>query len=201
MIPGRVVGDNKTAGVFRVPEEDVGLGRVEVSAAGVDPKGPCGGAGGLPGGEGEGVEEEVGEGVERERLRRRGRGVEEGRVVDARGHRRRRVGERDYGRRGEAEEGIGLVGPVEAARAARVAGGEAVLGAAVVVDGSQRCRRRRGGGGSGATHGETVKDGEERSAARGVVRAAEEHFGVGFVLRVTVSPACSLEKGIARGCF
>lgn len=81
------------------------------------------------------MEEEVGEGVQRERLRRRRRGVEEGRVVDG-GDNRRRVGESDYRGRGEAEEGVGLVGPVEAARAARVAGGEAVLRAAVVV----RCR-------------------------------------------------------------
>jgi hypothetical protein len=78
------------------------------------------------------VEEEVGEGVQREGLRRRRRGVEEGRVADGGGY-RRRVGERDYGRRGEAEEGVGLVGPVEAARAARVAGGEAVLRAAVIL--------------------------------------------------------------------
>lgn len=52
MVAGRVVGDDKTAGLLRVVEEDVGLGGVEVAAAGVDAEGPCGGAGGLPGGEG-----------------------------------------------------------------------------------------------------------------------------------------------------
>jgi len=71
-----------------------------------------------------------------------GGGVEEGRVGDGAGGERvgRRIGERELGRGGEAEEGVGLVGPVEAARAARVAGGEAVLGEAVVLGG-------RGGGG------------------------------------------------------
>lgn len=123
------------------------------------------------------MEEQRGEGVDGERLRRRGRGVEESRVGD--GSDRRRVGERQLRCGGEAEEGVGLVGPVEAARTARVAGGGTVLGAAVVVGG--RGGGGGGRGGSGGGHGDTTQGSERESAARArqevvVVAVAEEHF-------------------------
>jgi hypothetical protein len=162
MIAGRVVGDGEAVGLPRMREEQVGLGGVQVAAAGVHAERPGREARGLPGGEREGVEEQRGEGVDGERLRRRGRGVEEGRVRD--GGDRRRIGERQLRGGAEAEEGVGLVGPVEAARTARVAGGGTVLGAAVVVRG-----RGGGGGGRGANgggHGDTTQGGEREAAAR-----------------------------------
>lgn len=177
VVARRVVGDDEAAGVPRVLEQEVRLGGVEVAAAGVDAEGPGGDAGGLPRREGEGVEQQRGEGVDGERLRRRRRRqrVEQRRVGDT-GDPRRRVGERDLGGRGEAEEGVGLVGPVEAARPARVAGGEAVLGAAVVVGGRGGGRRR--GGGRGGRHGEAMDGGVETDAAAegGGVVAEEEHL-------------------------
>lgn len=57
---------------------DVGLGGVQVAAAGINPKGPGGEARGFPRGEGEGVEEELGEGGFGNGGVRRGEGEEEG---------------------------------------------------------------------------------------------------------------------------
>lgn len=118
--------------------DDVGLGGVEIAAAGVDAEGPGGEAGGLPGGEGEGVVEELGEGGGGEGLWGDGRlGLEDGRVeglglilMVGLG---REVLEREE-RGGEvAAERVGLVGPVEAVGSTCIAV-EGVLGLVVVFE-------------------------------------------------------------------
>lgn len=134
VVLGRVVGEERGGGDGRDGRrEDVGFGGVEVAAAGIDAEGPGGEGSGLPGGEGEGVVEEAGEGsgVEWSRGGRWGSG-EEGGVGGGIVGKWGEVEERGGGGGGEAEEGVGLVGPVEAVGASSVAGGERVLGAVVV---------------------------------------------------------------------
>lgn len=137
---GGVVGEERGGGEGGVTvrerrRKEVGFGGVEVAAAGVDAEGPGGEAGGLPGGQGEGVVEEAGEGGAGDRVRW-GRKRREKRVVE-----RGVAGERGEVEEGmergreEAEEGVGLVGPVEAAGAAGVAVGEGMLGLVVVFYG------------------------------------------------------------------
>lgn len=71
---GGVVGDEWGGGEGREGGgDDVGLSGVEIAAAGVDAEGPGGESGCLPGGEGEGVVEELGEGREGEGLGGNGR--------------------------------------------------------------------------------------------------------------------------------
>lgn len=118
---------------------------MEVAAGGIDAEGPSGEAGGLPGGEGKGVVEEARDGIMGEVLRR-GEGGEE-RTVE-----RRVVGLRGKVEKGEergtqeAEKGIGLVGPVEAARAAGVPLRQRMLRPVMVVHSSGGEGRRQGGG-------------------------------------------------------
>lgn len=96
---------------------------MEVAAAGVDAERPGGGAGGFPGGESEGVEEEVRDCGEGDGFGRRKGGVEERRVEN-----RVVVGggggvlEREERRREVSAKRVGLIGPVEASRASCVVG-------------------------------------------------------------------------------
>lgn len=74
MVLGGVMGEERGRGERGVVvgerwRKDVGFSGVEVAAAGVDAEGPGGEAGGLPGGEGEGVIEEAGKGGTGDRVR------------------------------------------------------------------------------------------------------------------------------------
>lgn len=120
MLLWSVVSDEREGGEGRDGRGDeVSFRGVQVTAAGVDAERPGGGAGGFPGGESEGVEEEVRDCGERDGFRRRKRGgVEERRVenrVVAGG-----VLEREERRREVSAERVWLIGPVETSRASCV---------------------------------------------------------------------------------
>jgi len=110
---------------------DVGFSGVQIAATWVNPEGPSGEAGGFPGGEGKGIEEELGN-------RGLGNGVGRGerkeeRVVKRWLIRWLWVEKRDE-RGGEVStKRVGLVGPVEAVRPPSVMV-EVVLGLVVVFE-------------------------------------------------------------------
>lgn len=103
--------------------DEVCLRGVQVTAAGVDAEGPGGGSGGFPGGESEGVEEEVRDCGERDGFWRRKRGgVEERRVENIVVVALVVLEEREERRREVSAKRVGLIGPVEASRASCVIG-------------------------------------------------------------------------------
>lgn len=127
---------------FDRQSDDISLGGVQVAAAGVNPKGPGGEAGGFPGGESEGVVEELRNGGLREGFGRREReenGVIQRSLSSINGGRGRgligcgEVQEMEERRREETAKWVGLVGPVQAVGTSGVFG-EGVLGLVVVME-------------------------------------------------------------------
>lgn len=133
MLLWSVVSDEREVGERRDGGRDeVSFRGVQVTAAGVDAERPGGGSGGFPGGESEGVEEEVGDCGERDGFWRRKRGGFEERRVENRVV-ARVVLEREERRREVSAERVWLIGPVETSRASCVIG-EGVFCLVVVLE-------------------------------------------------------------------
>ena len=123
----REVGEGRDGG-----RDEVSFRGVQVTAAWVDAERPGGGSGGFPGGESEGVEEEVRDCGERDGFWRRKRGVEE-RRVENRVVARVVMEKREERRREVSAKRVWLISPVETSRASCVIG-EGVFCLVVVLE-------------------------------------------------------------------
>lgn len=120
VILGGVMGNERGMRRGKGGGNEVGFGGMEVAAGGVDTEGPGRKGGGFPGGEGEGVEEEIRKGKDGEGEGWGWKGGREEKRIVRRRRRRRRMRKRDGWRGEEAEERVWLVGPIEVVRSGGV---------------------------------------------------------------------------------